>query len=238
MSTQHFDDYINDLLEEIKNFERVRSSDIPNIDLYMDQVTTFMDDHLGLFKRNDGDKVLTKTMINNYSKYDLLPPTVKKKYTNDHIVMMLFIYYLKPILSITDIKELLYPIREMFANGSHPPHIKDLKEFHDRVVESEYNNYNIFEERMQTTMNIAKDMFADVDDEHQQELLSIFATAYLFTIQASAQKHMITSMIDGYLTKKFESDGSKKPSKDKTPKEKAPKDRAPKDKSTKDKTSK
>ncbi len=228
MSTQHFDDYINELLEEIKDFERVRSSDIPNIDLYMDQVTTFMDDHLGLFKRNDDDKVLTKTMINNYSKYDLLPPTVKKKYTNDHIVMMLFIYYLKPILSITDIKELLYPIREMFANGSHPSHIKDLKEFHDRVVESEYNNYKIFEERMQTTMNIAKDMFSDVEDEDQQELLSIFSTAYLFTIQASAQKHMITSLIDSYLTKNFESDGSKKTNKDKPSKDKASKDKASK----------
>ena len=144
MATQHFDDYINELLEDIKHFERVRSDDIPNIDLYMDQVTTFMDDHLGLFKRSGDDKVLTKTMINNYSKYDLLPPTLKKMYTNDHIVMMLFIYYLKPILSITDIKELLYPIREMFANGSHPPHIKDLKELHDRIVDSEFSTFHIF----------------------------------------------------------------------------------------------
>lgn len=203
MATENFDDYLNQLLDEIKDFDRVKSGDIPNIDLYMDQVTTFMDDHLGLFKRGDGDKVLTKTMINNYSKYDLLPPTVKKKYTNDHIIMMLFIYYLKPILSITDIKELLYPIREMFENGNHPDHIKNLKEFHDRVVAGEQGNFNIFEERMKETIDIAKSMFDDVENDDQQELLSIFTTAYLFTIQASAQKHMITSMIDDYLTQKY-----------------------------------
>lgn len=203
MAKEHFDDFMNDLLKDIRDFDRVKSDDIPNIDLYMDQVTTFMDDHLGLFKRSDTDKVLTKTMINNYSKYDLLPPTVKKKYTNDHIIMMLFIYYLKPILSITDIKELLLPIRKMFINGDLPNGFDGLKDFHDRLVENESANYQVFEDRMQETIKIAKDMFKDVEDEDKQELLSIFATSYLFTIQASAQKHMISQLIDGYLVKKY-----------------------------------
>lgn len=203
MAKEHFDDFMNDLLSEIRDFDRVKSDDIPNIDLYMDQVTTFMDDHLGLFKRSDSDKVLTKTMINNYSKYDLLPPTVKKKYTNDHIIMMLFIYYLKPILSITDIKELLLPIRKMFIEGDLPNGFDGLKDFHDRVVENESANYQVFEDRMHDTINIAKEMFKDVEDEDKQELLSIFATSYLFTIQASAQKHMIAQLIDGYLVKNY-----------------------------------
>ncbi len=220
MATEHFDDYLTNIIEVIKDANRVKSSDIPNIDLYMDQVTTFMDDHLGLFKRTESDKILTKTMINNYSKYDLLPPTIKKKYTNDHIVMMLFIYYLKPILSITDIKELLYPIREMFADGTHPDSINNLKEFHDRIVESENTNFHVFEERMNDTINISKTMFEDVKDSKQQELLSIFAASYLFTIQASAQKHMITSLIDGYLTKNFSNSEKPKDSKSKDGKSK------------------
>ena len=203
MAKEHFDDFMNDLLKNIKDVDRIKSKDIPNIDLYMDQVTTFMDDHLGLFKRLDSDKVLTKTMINNYSKYNLLPPTVKKKYTNDHIIMMLFIYYLKPILSITDIKELLLPIRKMFIDGDLPNGFADLKDFHDKIVENESANFQIFEDRMHETIDIAKDMFKDVKDEDKQELLSIFATSYLFTIQASAQKHMIAQLIDGYLVKKY-----------------------------------
>lgn len=223
---EHFDDFMKDLLSEIRDFDRVKSGDIPNIDLYMDQVTTFMDEHLGLFRRTDDDKVLTKTMINNYSKYDLLPPTYKKKYTNDHIIMMLFIYYLKPILSITDIKELLVPIRDMFIDNNLPEGFTDLKDFHDRIVENESNNFHVFEERMLDTIGIAKEMFLDVKDNDKRELLSIFATSYLFTIQASAQKHMITQLIDGYLTKNF----SKKEVriKEAKPKEAAPKTTKPK----------
>jgi len=208
MAKEHFDDFLNDILKNIRNFDRIKSDDIPNIDLYMDQVTTFMDDHLGLFKRSDSDKVLTKTMINNYSKYDLLPPTVKKKYTNDHIIMMLFIYYLKPILSITDIKELLLPIRSMFIDGDLPNGFDGLKDFYDRIVEYESVNFQVFEERMHDTINIAKDMFKNVKDDDKQELLSIFTTSYLFTVQASAQKHMIAQLIDGYLAKKYHPEGT------------------------------
>ena len=56
----------------------VKADEIPDIDLYMDQVTTFMDSHLKDMRRHPGDKVLTKTMINNYAKNNLLPPPVKK----------------------------------------------------------------------------------------------------------------------------------------------------------------
>lgn len=213
MTDQPFEDYLQSLLDEIKNCKRVKATDIPNIELYMDQVTTFMDDHLGLFKRTDEDKVLTKTMINNYSKYDLLPPTIRKKYTNEHIILMLFIYYMKPILSITDIKELLDPLRTLFLDKAAPqdkvksatPSKKkdklDLRSVHDRIIESEIANFPVFEKRMQETMSIAGSLFDDVEDEKKRELLSIFATSYFFTIQASAQKHMITSLIDQYLNK-------------------------------------
>ncbi len=216
MHKEHFDEFMEDLLQKFHDVDRVKSTDIPGIDLYMDQVTTFMDDHLGLFKRSTDDKILTKTMINNYSKYNLLPPTVKKKYTNDHIVLMLFIYYLKPILSIMDIKELLGPVKDMFMGGEPPQGFTDLKDLHDRIIEKESEHFDVFEDRMRETLDIAKSIFEDVEDEDQKELLSIFATSYLFTIQASAQKFMITSLIDDYLARRDtpDSKGDKK-SKDK-----------------------
>ena len=74
---------------------RINPSDIPAIDLYMDQVTTFMDTHLSASKRFGEDKILTKTMINNYAKNNLLPPPEKKKYSKNHILLLIFIYYFK-----------------------------------------------------------------------------------------------------------------------------------------------
>ena len=78
-------DYLRSLLDKIKNIDYIKPEDIPNIELYMDQVTTFMDEHLESTKRYDSDKILTKTMINNYAKNDLLPPPVKKKYSKEHM---------------------------------------------------------------------------------------------------------------------------------------------------------
>ena len=72
-------DILNSILESLSRIDYIRPEEIPNIDLYMDQVTTFMDTQLAATKRYDEDKILTKTMINNYTKNNLLPPPLKKK---------------------------------------------------------------------------------------------------------------------------------------------------------------
>ena len=85
-------EFVNSLLQRLAKLNYIKPGDVPNIDLYMDQVTTFMDEHLSDVKRYEDDKILTKTMINNYTKNDLLPPPVKKKYSKEHIYVLTFIY--------------------------------------------------------------------------------------------------------------------------------------------------
>ena len=70
--------FLRKLLVSLKKLDYVKPEDIPNIDLYMDQITTFMDSQLADFKRHEDDKILTKTMINNYAKNNLLPPPTRK----------------------------------------------------------------------------------------------------------------------------------------------------------------
>ena len=86
---------IGSILDSISRIDYIRPEEIPNIALYMDQVTTFMDAHLESSKRYEEDKILTKTMINNYTKNHLLPPSDKKKYSTEHILLLIFIYYFK-----------------------------------------------------------------------------------------------------------------------------------------------
>ena len=105
-------DILNSILESLSRIDYIHPEDIPNIDLYMDQVTTFMDTQLSSTKRYEDDKILTKTMINNYAKNNLLPPPVKKKYSKDHLLLLIFIYYFKNILSIKDIETLLKPMTD------------------------------------------------------------------------------------------------------------------------------
>ena len=91
-------DMINSILESVSRIDYIKPEDIPNIDLYMDQVTTFMEEQLVSTKRYEEDKILTKTMINNYAKNKLLPPPEKKRYSKEHVLMLIFIYYFKNIL--------------------------------------------------------------------------------------------------------------------------------------------
>ena len=82
------------LLDAVDKVDLIDPSEIPDISLYMDQVTTYMDEHLKQSRRRDEDKILTKTMINNYAKNKLLPPPEKKKYAKDHIMLLILIYLL------------------------------------------------------------------------------------------------------------------------------------------------
>lgn len=105
------------LEETMDNIFLIDQDEIPNIDLYMDQVTTFMENHLKDHKRSEDDKILTKTMINNYAKNDLLPSPEKKKYTKEHMLLLTLIYYFKNVMSINDIKKLLAPISDNYFQG-------------------------------------------------------------------------------------------------------------------------
>ncbi|MGX8703974.1 MAG: DUF1836 domain-containing protein [bacterium] len=101
-----FDELKEELLAAGLSLESVPPEDIPGIDLYMDQVTTFIDDETASMKRHPEDKPLTKSMIQNYTKHRLLPPPEKKKYSREHVILLLFIYYLKDFMSINDIPAL------------------------------------------------------------------------------------------------------------------------------------
>ena len=97
MNTKQF---LSDILDEFNKIDYVKPEDIPNIDLYMDQVTTFMDSQLATSKRHEDDKILTKTMINNYAKNDLLPPPEKKKYSKEHVLGSLTVEYQEKYLQV------------------------------------------------------------------------------------------------------------------------------------------
>lgn len=101
--------YFKILLKKF-NLEEINLEKIPEIDLYMDQITTFFDEMYFEHKRYEKDSILTKTMINNYAKTKILLPIVKKKYSKVQIVLLIIIYKLKQNLSIEDIKKVLNPI--------------------------------------------------------------------------------------------------------------------------------
>lgn len=85
----------------------IHVSDLPALELYIDQVITLIEQGYAANRRAPEEKPLTKMMINNYSKAGLVRPIKGKKYAQEHIVQMLIIYALKGTLSMNDIKNVL-----------------------------------------------------------------------------------------------------------------------------------
>lgn len=178
--------------------------DIPNIDLYMDQVTTFMDKHLKSSKRYSEDKLLTKTMINNYTKNKLLPPPINKKYTKEHMFLLIFIYYFKNILTINDIQSIFNPLTQRFYGSKTDV---GLEEIYEEIFRIEKDLTDSLTKDMIRKMTKAKESFQFVDDENDRDFLSMFSFISMLCFDVYMRKHVIEQIIDNYLKPKGKPDG-------------------------------
>lgn len=187
------EEYIRGLIDDLKDVKYIMPDDIPNIDLYMDQVTTFMDKHLKSSKRYSEDKLLTKTMINNYTKNELLPPPNKKKYSKEHMFLLIFIYYFKNVLSINDIQSIFNPLTEKYYGEDSP--VK-LEEIYAEIFRLENEQTDALTKDMIRKMTKAKASFPDVQDKEDQDFLTVFAFICMLCFDVYMKKHMIEKMID------------------------------------------
>ncbi|MGN1266589.1 MAG: DUF1836 domain-containing protein [Dorea sp.] len=181
------------ILKSIERIDYIKPNEIPNIDLYMDQVTTFMEEHLQATKRFPEDKILTKTMINNYAKNNLLPPPVKKKYSTEHVLVMIFIYYFKSILCIKDIETLLAPITEKyFANNTEDI---DLTSIYEEVCELEKSRILDLQKDITKSYNHAIDSFENVTTD-DKEYLQLFSFICSLGFDVYVKKQIIEKLVD------------------------------------------
>lgn len=187
---------ILDLLDKLNGIEYISPESIPGIDLYMDQITSFMDGQLEMSKRHEDDKLLTKTMINNYTKNDLLPPPVKKKYSKEHLLCLIFIYYLKNILSISDIHTILNPITNKYFGNKDGFNMQDIyREIFNMEKEESTKVLKEFAKKH----HIAKGTFKDFPDE-DQEMLQTFSFICLLSFDIYMKKQMIEKIVDDVFT--------------------------------------
>lgn len=188
-------DNLDRLIQEISAARQIALVDIPDIDLYMDQVTTYMDNKLEGLKRNEKDKILTKAMINNYAKAGILIPPKNKKYSKKNMILLILIYKLKQVMSINDIELLFKPIFQGLEED-------------ESVLENIYNAFLQLDARSGSDLSeglyheaasiasITADL-KSVDGEEMQWML----LAMILAAKADAQKRMAEKIIDHYLYK-------------------------------------
>ncbi|AET68692.1 protein of unknown function (DUF1836) [Desulfosporosinus orientis DSM 765] len=189
---------LKQLVDELSLTQDISLAEIPDIDLYMEQLTSFMDNRLGTHKRDEQDKILTKTMINNYTKAGLVMPPINKKYNQRHVILLILIYYLKNILSINDIKSLFEPVLNNISTPEDD--LISLEDIYSTFLEVKNIELASFYENMIEKSNMIKEKtdLIDKDGKHTAEL---FLIVIMLVAQANAHKKLAEKIIDNYFSK-------------------------------------
>ncbi len=169
-------------LNELNNFSFKNYEELPDIDLYMDQVVTFLDKQLYIFQNNTLDKQITPSMINNYVKGEVLPSPISKKYNREHLALIEEICTLKQVLSIADVKQ-IEDDRYMDAQSKGD-------------IFNEFNRMN--NEKIEISVSEAFKKLNDIEDNDSSALIAL---ATDFALTANAYINISKKIL--YMTKRY-----------------------------------
>jgi len=191
--------YLNELTEYLKSLHHVHAGSLPSLDLYMDQVTGFMEEHLASMKRHPEDKALTKTMINNYAKNKILPPPVGKRYNKNHMLILLLIYYYKSMLSLSDIRTVVDPLNEQYFSLHSKPRLTDI---YEEIFSFANGEMQSLVEDLEKKFRTANSSFSEQDpafadlEEQEREQLQSFSFLSLLAFDVYLKKQLMEKIVD------------------------------------------
>ncbi|MFD1173777.1 DUF1836 domain-containing protein [Oceanobacillus picturae] len=185
---------INVILDKLQLDTRLDIKDIPDIDLYMDQVIQLFEKKFSPTKRNEEEKVLTKTMINNYAKGKLFFPIKNKKYSRDHIMLISMIYQMKGALSIHDVKQTLETLNNKIMEEDF-----DLLTLYMSYLTLFDQNLDIFNSGVKNHMNdihVEIEKLGSKDDTYLEKLLLITTFTEMSNFYRKAAEKMVDNMLE------------------------------------------
>lgn len=178
-------------LEDLHLDSQLKSEEIPDLDLYMDQVIQLFEGKFSASKRYDEDKVLTKTMINNYAKAKLFFPIKNKKYSKEHLLLIGMIYQMKSVLSIRDIGKTFSEINKKIQDDGF-----DLEDFYNKYIQLMEENVEAFQSYIQkqeaffaTEWNMEK-----IVDEKLQQILFIASLTGMSNFYRRAAEKLVDNL--------------------------------------------
>lgn len=183
---------IKKLAEGLALDRTILLEDIPKIDLYIDQVIQLFETSFAETKRTGEEKILTKTMINNYAKGKLFYPVQNKKYTRNHIMLIHLIYQMKSVLSINDVKQVLDGLNERAEKEQ-----LNLESFYESYLHIQQGGVDFFKEGLDRQADLAKKEAAAMEnpDELEQVLL-IASLVHTSNLYKRAAEKLVDDLVE------------------------------------------
>lgn len=183
---------IKKLTEDLALDKTILLEDIPKIDLYIDQVIQLFETSFAETKRTGEEKILTKTMINNYAKGKLFYPVQNKKYTRNHIMLIHLIYQMKSVLSINDVKQVLDGLNERAEKEQ-----LNLESFYESYLHIQQGGVDFFKEGLDRQADLAKKEAAAMEnpDELEQVLL-IASLVHTSNLYKRAAEKLVDDLVE------------------------------------------
>ncbi|EMI9088228.1 MULTISPECIES: DUF1836 domain-containing protein [unclassified Bacillus (in: firmicutes)] len=178
---------INKLLETLHLEKNITLEDIPNVDLYVDQVVQLFENTYADTTRTDDEKVLTKTMINNYAKGKLFIPIKNKKYSKEHMILISLIYQLKGALSINDIKSSLENINESLLSDDS----FELNMLYKEYLSLTENNVQSFKQEVNNRISEVSEI-SSLEDQNLEKFLLLTS----FVSMSNMYRRLAEKLID------------------------------------------
>ncbi len=187
------------LFDQLSKYRVPEYENFPEIDLYMDQVLTYIDKYMPSYL--DQNSKLTASMINNYVKDKVIDAPISKKYDKQSLASLIIIANLKRVLPINDIKVILTDQNE--------------------TIESLYNAYE--KTLNDVTFQMATDAKSIIEstDEQRQDLKML---ALRLALDASIKSYIAHVILQSDLLALSSEEDSHKDKKQKKKKQKSTKE--------------
>ncbi|MDD2190472.1 MAG: DUF1836 domain-containing protein [Eubacteriales bacterium] len=193
-----YEEFIKGIVEKFVSKGLVDADSFPDMEIYMDQAETFMNRELEIFKQNDKDKVITKTMIGNYVKHNMLPRPVNKKYSKDHLILLTLIFYLKGIFQMEEIENILKPLIDNY-NSVFDDKV-DLTALYEGILSAQAEELQSLTDNISSMVESSKHQMRE-KELSDDDMLEMFMLIVSLSMKANAQKFLAHKLLQEYILK-------------------------------------
>lgn len=193
-----YEEYVKQTIGEYVSKGKISTDAFPDMEIYMDQAETFLNRELGIYKKDEKDKVITKTMIGNYVKHNMLPRPVNKKYSKDHMILLSLIYYLKGTFQMEEIEKIVKPLIENY-NSEFDDKI-DLSALYEGILSVQQTEQESLSQSVDNMIEKSKYHLRETElsDDDMLELLMLIVN---LSMKADAQKFLAHKLLQEYILK-------------------------------------